>query len=245
MKLGLGLYRSLLTPDYMAFAKQAGATHLVVHLVDYFAGATPVLETGPAALGWGITRNQHKPWTYDELVAIKKQIEAAGLTWEAIENFDPSHWYDILLDGPERKPQMEALKRTIQAVGKAGIVIQLDRRVFLVRFGGCLFRLGQRPVFPHQMRGRDGVFGFGIRIERDIDPDLGNRESLGQLKRIVGISPKLEQRLNDAGVFHYWQLADLDADQTKALDRKLRLKGQVETEKWAEQAKKLVESAAV
>lgn len=64
------------------------------------------------------------------------------------------------------------------------------------------------------------------------------------LKRITGISPKLEQRLNDAGVFHFWQLADLDADQTKALDRKLRLKGQIETEKWSEQAKKLVESAA-
>jgi small subunit ribosomal protein S2 len=64
------------------------------------------------------------------------------------------------------------------------------------------------------------------------------------LKRITGISGKLEQRLNDAGVFHYWQLADLDSDQAKALDRKLKLKGQVETDKWAEQAKKLVESAA-
>jgi small subunit ribosomal protein S2 len=64
------------------------------------------------------------------------------------------------------------------------------------------------------------------------------------LKRITGITGKLEQRLNDAGVFHYWQLADLDAEQTKALDRKLRLKGQVENEKWSEQAKKLVESAA-
>ncbi len=65
------------------------------------------------------------------------------------------------------------------------------------------------------------------------------------LKRITGISPKLEQRLNDAGVFHFWQIADLDADQTAALDRKLKLKGQIETEKWPEQAKKLVESAAV
>jgi small subunit ribosomal protein S2 len=64
------------------------------------------------------------------------------------------------------------------------------------------------------------------------------------LKRITGITPKLEQRLNDAGVFHFWQIADLDAEQTAALDRKLRLKGQIETEKWTEQAKKLVESAA-
>jgi small subunit ribosomal protein S2 len=65
------------------------------------------------------------------------------------------------------------------------------------------------------------------------------------LKRITGITPKLEQRLNDAGVFHFWQIADLDAEQTQALDRKLKLKGQVENDKWSEQAKKLVEARAV
>src|SRR5258708_40083288 len=36
MKLGLGLYRHMLTRDYYDFARQAGCTHLVVHLVDYF-----------------------------------------------------------------------------------------------------------------------------------------------------------------------------------------------------------------
>ena len=123
MKLGLGLYRSLLTPDNFAFAKQAGVTHLIVHLVDYFKGATPNLTSGPATLGWGVTQNQDRPWTYEELVAIKREIEGAGLTWEAIENFDPSHWYDVLLDGPRKREQMETLKRTIKAVGRAGIPI--------------------------------------------------------------------------------------------------------------------------
>jgi small subunit ribosomal protein S2 len=65
------------------------------------------------------------------------------------------------------------------------------------------------------------------------------------LKRITGITPKLEQRLNDAGVFHFWQIADLDAEQTQALDRKLKLKGQVDNEKWTEQAKKLVAATSV
>ncbi len=64
------------------------------------------------------------------------------------------------------------------------------------------------------------------------------------LKRITGITPKIEQRLNDSGVFHYWQIADLDAEQGAALDRKLRLNGQIETEKWVEQAKKLVAAMA-
>ena len=36
MKPGLGLYRHMLTRDYYDFARQAGCTHVVVHLVDYF-----------------------------------------------------------------------------------------------------------------------------------------------------------------------------------------------------------------
>jgi small subunit ribosomal protein S2 len=71
------------------------------------------------------------------------------------------------------------------------------------------------------------------------------RGEADDLKRITGITGKLEQKLNDAGVYHFWQLADLDADHTAALDRKLRLRGQIEKEGWAAQAKKLVEAAAV
>ena len=36
MKIGLGLYRHMLTRDYYDFARQAGCTDVVVHLVDYF-----------------------------------------------------------------------------------------------------------------------------------------------------------------------------------------------------------------
>ena len=64
------------------------------------------------------------------------------------------------------------------------------------------------------------------------------------LKRISGITPKIEQRLNDLGVFHYWQIADLDADGVRSVDRQLRLKGQIEQEGWVAQAKKFVEAAA-
>ncbi len=123
MKLGLGLYRSLLTDDNFKFAKQAGVTHLVVHLVDYFRGQNPVLASGEPNMGWGITQNQDRPWTEDDLRAIKQRIEANGLAWEAIENFDPAHWYDILLDGPRKEQQLEQLKRTIRMIGRVGIPI--------------------------------------------------------------------------------------------------------------------------
>jgi small subunit ribosomal protein S2 len=76
---------------------------------------------------------------------------------------------------------------------------------------------------------------------RGIDAPRGEPDDL---KRITGILPKIEQRLNDAGVFHYWQIADLDPEQMTALDRQLKLKGQIEKEEWIAQAKKLVEATA-
>ena len=69
------------------------------------------------------------------------------------------------------------------------------------------------------------------------------RGEADDLKRITGINPKLELRLNDAGVFHFWQLADLDADHVAALDRLLKLKGQIAKDDWVGQAKKLSEVA--
>jgi len=36
MKLGFGLYRHMLSRENYRFARQCGATHLVIHLVDYF-----------------------------------------------------------------------------------------------------------------------------------------------------------------------------------------------------------------
>jgi len=73
--------------------------------------------------GWGTTTNQGKLWTYKELIEIKKSLNEHGLIWEAIENFDPAHWSDVLLDGPRKKEQMEDLKTIIRNVGKAGIPI--------------------------------------------------------------------------------------------------------------------------
>ena len=123
MKLGIGLYRGSLTEENFRFARQAGVTHLVVHLVDYFGGANPTLESGPPTLGWGRTSGDRAPWTYEELRALKQRIEEHGLVWEAIENFDPAHWHDVLLDGPRRAEQMETLKTTIRDIGRVGVPI--------------------------------------------------------------------------------------------------------------------------
>ena len=126
MKLGLGLYRHMLTRENFQFARQAGATHLVVHLVDYFRGGShKTRDDQPTGTdrGWGVAGDPDKLWTLEELVTLRSQIEDAGLKLEAIENFDPAHWHDILLNGPKRALHIENVKTILRRMGKAGIPV--------------------------------------------------------------------------------------------------------------------------
>jgi mannonate dehydratase len=127
MKVGLGLYRYMLTREYYDFARQAGCTHVVVHLVDYFHQGTTNPRnnqpTGAKYEPWGVAGDPMKLWTVAELKELRQQIEAAGLALAAIENLDPAHWHDILLDGPRRSQQIENVKTIIRRMGEAGIPV--------------------------------------------------------------------------------------------------------------------------
>jgi small subunit ribosomal protein S2 len=70
------------------------------------------------------------------------------------------------------------------------------------------------------------------------------RGEADDLKRLPNVDSKLEQRLNDLGVYHFWQIADLEPEMAEALDRSLRLKGRVATDGWVAAAKRLVEAEA-
>jgi len=126
MKLGLGLYRHQLNAEHYRFARQCGCTHLVIHLVDYFRssrsnlpGDQPVGDDS----GWGLAGDPGKMWSFEELSAIRRDINEAGLELEAVENFDPAHWHDVLLDGPQKARQLENLKQLIRDLGRVGIPV--------------------------------------------------------------------------------------------------------------------------
>ena len=116
----------MLTRENFQFAQQAGATHIVAHLVDYFkGGAKNLRDNQPTGTerGWGLAGDPNKLWSAEELIELRKSVEAEGLKLEAIENFDPAHWHDILLDGPKKKAQLENVKKIVRNLGKAGIPI--------------------------------------------------------------------------------------------------------------------------
>jgi mannonate dehydratase len=117
----------MLTRDYYNFARQAGCTHVVVHLVDYFNNGTSNPRnnqpTGGKYEPWGVAGDPDKLWTVAELKQLRREIEDAGLVLAAIENLDPAHWHDILLDGPQRPQQIEKVKTIIRRMGEAGVPV--------------------------------------------------------------------------------------------------------------------------
>jgi len=127
MKVGLGLYRHMLTRDYYDFARQAGCTDVVVHLVDYFNQGTTNPRgnqpTGAKYQPWGVAGDPEKLWTVAQLKKLRAEIEDAGLTLAAIENLDPAHWHDVLLDGPRRPEHIENVRTIVRRMGEAGVPV--------------------------------------------------------------------------------------------------------------------------
>ena len=63
------------------------------------------------------------------------------------------------------------------------------------------------------------------------------------MSKLNGGSPQLAQKLNDAGIFHFWQLAAMKPEDAETLDRDLKLNGRLDREGWIVQARELVADA--
>jgi small subunit ribosomal protein S2 len=59
------------------------------------------------------------------------------------------------------------------------------------------------------------------------------------LKRIEGIDEKSELKLNDLGIYHFWQVAKLTPEEADGIDSAMRLKGRLTREDWVGKARKV------
>jgi small subunit ribosomal protein S2 len=60
------------------------------------------------------------------------------------------------------------------------------------------------------------------------------------LAKLAGVGPQIVKKLNEHGVFHYWQLAAMTDDEGAKLDTDLRFNGRILRDKWSEQARALM-----
>jgi predicted flap endonuclease-1-like 5' DNA nuclease len=66
-------------------------------------------------------------------------------------------------------------------------------------------------------------------------------EGKDDLKLISGVGPKLEETLNELGVYHFDQVAKFDKADIEWVDARLRFKGRIERDDWMTQARILAQ----
>ena len=60
------------------------------------------------------------------------------------------------------------------------------------------------------------------------------------LAKLQGVGPQIVKKLNEAGVFHYWQVAAMTPEDVAKLDGELKFNGRIERDGWVSQARSLL-----
>nr|Q07NJ3.1 RecName: Full=Small ribosomal subunit protein uS2; AltName: Full=30S ribosomal protein S2 [Rhodopseudomonas palustris BisA53] len=68
----------------------------------------------------------------------------------------------------------------------------------------------------------------------------GPRGVADDLKKLTGVSGAIEKKFNDLGIFHFWQLAELDHDTAHKISEEVGLPSRADA--WVAQAKTLTEA---
>jgi small subunit ribosomal protein S2 len=63
------------------------------------------------------------------------------------------------------------------------------------------------------------------------------------LTKLTGVGPQLANKLNEAGIFHYWQLAAMQPTDVSKFDADLKLNGRIDRDGWVNQARTMLEAA--
>ena len=60
------------------------------------------------------------------------------------------------------------------------------------------------------------------------------------LAKLQGVGPQIVKKLNDAGIFHYWQIAAMTEADIAKVDADLKFSGRISRDGWVNQARSLI-----
>ena len=87
---------------------------------------------------------------------------------------------------------------------------------------------------------KEGGLGAPPRGKKPRTMSAPRKRGADNLKLISGVGVKLENALNELGVFHFDQISKLSDDEVEWVDLRLKLNGRLRRDNWIEQATKLV-----
>ena len=95
----------------------------------------------------------------------------------------------------------------------------------------------ERPAIEKLADG-DSVAGDGHELPEGVFELLtAPRGAPDDLAKLPGIGPQIVKKLNDAGIFHYWQIAAMTPEDAAKIDRDLKLAGRIKRDGWIDLAR--------
>ncbi len=199
----------------------------------------------------------------DQRVALEAEVnrlktEMAALTaqlqGEGDEHALASRMTVLKQERDQARHDMQGLRETIadlEARRARRRALDGDKDAEIIRLRGLLV---PNPPSNQQNETQDGPEGTAQDGQADLGRETVSAASAAgrpamlrpgrpfgepdDLKAISGVGPKLQQALNEQGIYHFWQIAALSDDQLAWLDEAmLSFKGRIKRDGWVEQAK--------
>ena len=184
----------MLTSENFRFAKQAGCSHVIIHLANYYSKEKGVVPATDDHQNYGKCLIDDPIWDFENIQQLQNIAKNEGVEIFGVENFSPSDWFDILLDGPLKMQQMDRLKQIIRNVGKAGIKsfgynfslagVWGHQRLPVAR-GGAISACFDAQTLPNDSRIPDGEIWnmtYRERAEGTFIPEITNDQLWDRFK---------------------------------------------------------------
>lgn len=97
-------------------------------------------------------------------------------------------------------------------------------------------------VVHEDLRSAEAIAAEAVEAEIVLEPfELlsAPRGAPDDLAKLHGVGPQIVKKLNDGGIFHYWQIAALTPTEIEKIDADLKLNGRITRDGWIEQARSL------
>jgi small subunit ribosomal protein S2 len=143
-----------------------------------------------------------------------------GITYPVPGNDDAGRAIALYCDLAARA----AIDGISRAQGSAGIDLGEMEKPAVEELTPAESKPGDGPEPP------DGVFEL-LTAPRGAPDDL---------VKLPGIGPQIVKKLNDAGIFHYWQIAAMTPEDAAKVDRDLKLAGRITRDGWIDLARGFV-----
>ncbi|MBY9066227.1 30S ribosomal protein S1 [Hyphomonas sp. WL0036] len=206
------------------------------------------IESATSDTGGGLKRGGTVTCTVTEVTSGGIEVEFGAPPMKAFIRRS-----DLSRDRADQRPERFAVGDKVDAK-----ILTIDRATRRVSLSIKALEIAEEAEAVAQYGSADAGASLGDILGAALASSKGKTKSAGDssaldaqgrlsgpqgeaddLKKLKGLGPAFEKKLNEAGIYHFWQIAALSDEQIAGLEEELAIQGRFERDGWKDQADSL------